>query len=175
MAKRRDVIQQTATGIRIPERIAAEGTMANHPKIIRPSWDEYFLGIAQAASTRGTCIRRRVGCILVNKKHKVIGTGYNGNQSKAEHCITNPCAGATFASGQGLDLCEAIHAEVNAVLRCKNPFKIYTAYITCSPCISCVKLLLATSCKRIVFTELYPSDAKDIWLKAGREWIQIPE
>ena len=80
----------------------------------------YFLKMAHLVSERGTCARRKVGCILVNSKKHVIATGYNGVSSNQEHCIDNPCKGARLKSGQGLDLCEAIHAEQNALLQCKD-------------------------------------------------------
>jgi dCMP deaminase len=76
-----------------------------------------------------------------------------------------------FASGQGLDACEAIHAEQNALLQCRDVHLIKTCYLTLSPCITCVKLLLNTSCERIVFIEEYvDARPKDLWEAAGRTW-----
>ena len=57
-------------------------------------------------------------------------------------------------------------------MQCKDIHKIVTAYCTDSPCISCVKLLLNTSCQRIVFGRRYPHDeAEHLWYQAGRQWI----
>lgn len=142
----------------------------------RPSFDEYFLRIAKLTATRGTCRRRRVGCVLTDDQNVSIATGYNGAFRGARHCIDTPCAGADAASGTSLDLCEAIHAEQNALLRCSNIRAIKTCYTTASPCITCVKLLLNTSCERIVFEEEYPhSDARLLWASAvpPREWIKL--
>ena len=66
--------------------------------------------MALLVSERGTCVRRKVGCILVNKKNHVLATGYNGNPSGFSHCLDNPCKGANSTSGKDLDKCEAIHA-----------------------------------------------------------------
>lgn len=141
---------------------------------MRPSWDVYFMAISQVIKTRGTCARRQVGCVLINSNKLIIGTGFNGTARGQPHCVDNPCAGANLLSGQGLDICEAIHAEANALVNCRNAFEIDTAYVTTSPCVSCVKLLLGTSCKRIIFAEEYNAPgAKEMWINSGREWIKI--
>jgi dCMP deaminase len=139
---------------------------------MRPSRDEMFMVMAMTAATRGTCARRRVGCILVNERGHVLATGYNGVASGIPHCIDRPCPGAHQESGSGLELCEALHAEQNALLQCRDCWDIHTCYTTVSPCITCLKLLLNTSCKRIVFAEEYPH-SHHLWLKSGREWVQL--
>lgn len=168
----------------------------------RISTDEYYLQGAEWAATRGTCLRRQVGCILVNRRgHVIAGPCYNGVESGALHCneeeweyyddrkrdvvIKHPhaCKGAFLPSGQGLDQCDAIHAEQNALLQCRNVFEIVTCYVTHSPCIHCVKLLMGTSCERIVFRHRYAHDeaASLKWLNSKynaqnvhREWIHVP-
>jgi dCMP deaminase len=137
---------------------------------MRLSVDDYFINLALAVSLRGTCVRRQVGCVLVDERDRVLSTGYNGVTSGQPHCVDSPCPGANFASGTGLDECEALHAEQNAVVYCPNVSWIKTCYVTVSPCVSCVKLLLGTSCRRIVFAELYPQ-AKAVELWGTREWI----
>ena len=132
---------------------------------MRPDLDTYFISMAKLVSLRSTCVRRRVGCILVDKFRHVLATGYNGVASGLEHCIDNPCPGAKYKSGEGLEHCQAIHAEQNALLQCKDTQAIETAYITTSPCWTCVKLLLNTGCKGIVFAEEY-SD----WLRPYNLW-----
>ncbi len=140
---------------------------------MRPSKDTYFLSMALLASSRATCSRRSVGCILTNERGHVLATGYNGVAAGCAHCIDAPCPGANLPSGTGLDSCQAIHAEQNALLQCKNVFEIDTAYITASACVTCTKLLMNTSCKRIVFLDEYPQpDAKVLWESVGREWVK---
>ena len=89
---------------------------------------------------------------------------------------TNPhaCPGAGAPSGTDLDACEAIHAEANALLQCRNVWEIHTCYVTVSPCVSCVKLLLNPSTERIVFRAPYTHDeaARKLW---GRDWKCIPK
>ena len=141
----------------------------------RPTRDQMYLAMAELVATRGTCSRRQVGCVLVDKRGRVLATGYNGPASGRPHCSEgHPCPGAGFRSGEGLDKCEAIHAEQNAVLLLHDPWAVDTVYCTASPCLSCVKLLLGTSAKRIVCREIYPHpDALEWWKRAGRELIQL--
>lgn len=136
----------------------------------RPSRDAYFLAMAQLVSSRATCRRRRVGCVFVDSFNHVLATGYNGVARGVEHCLDEPCDAAFLPPGEGLDLCKAIHAEQNALLQCKDTQRIKSAYITTSPCITCIKLLLNTSCERIVFIKSYhDTSPRDLW---KGEWIE---
>ena len=131
--------------------------------------DDCFALSAAVAAERSTCARRAVGCILINDMGHVLATGYNGNAAGEPHCIDNHCGGACYPSGEGLDKCEAIHAEQNALLQCADVHLIDTAYVTTMPCMTCMKLLLNTSCKRIVYIEDYPHmEAADFWKRSGR-------
>ena len=133
---------------------------------MRPSKDLYFARMAELVSTRATCMRRAVGCVLVNLRGHVLSTGYNGRPSGAPHCnhigdifdstkIPYACESAFAKSGDALNGCDAIHAEQNALLQCRDVYAIHTCYTTTSPCITCVKLLLNTSCTRIVYHTPY--------------------
>lgn len=83
----------------------------------------------------------------------------------------NACSGATAPSGTDLDGCKAVHAEQNALMQCDDIFAIETAYVSASPCMTCCKMLLNTSCRRIVFLEEYPHPAaKELWVSKGRVW-----
>lgn len=138
----------------------------------RPTFDDWALSIAELTSMRSTCLRRQVGCLLVNDRRHIIAIGYNGVAVGQRHCTgQEPCPGAQSPSGHGLELCEAIHAEQNALLQCQDVHTIVTCYTTTSPCITCTKLLLNTSCCRIVFSHLYPhTAARELWIRAGRSW-----
>lgn len=140
----------------------------------RPSIAKTFMNIAIELSRRATCGRRKVGCVMVNSRNHIISTGYNGVARGQDHCTDKPCPGADMESGTGHDVCEAIHAEQNALLQCNNVWAIADCYTTTAPCMACTKLLLNTSCTRIFFKEGYEvhSEAKELWERAGRSWIQ---
>lgn len=148
---------------------------------MRPSRDEWAMKLAIVTSEQSTCARRAVGCVLLNARGHVIATGYNGVAAGQLHCnevdqfhptgYPNACSAARAPSGTNLDGCQAIHAEQNALLQCRDIYSIDTCYVTASPCMTCVKLLLNTSCRRIVFLEEYPhTAAKELWVRSGRVW-----
>ena len=142
----------------------------------RLSKHEYFSKLAELVSQRATCARRKVGCVLVNQRGHIIATGYNGVPSGHNHCIDDPCPGAAFSRGEGLDRCEAIHAEQNALLQCRNVQEIAAAYVTTQPCMTCTKLLLNTSCQMIIYNEPYVHpQAAELWIKNGREIIHAAD
>lgn len=138
--------------------------------------EEWGLRIAFDMSLRGTCRRRRVGCVLVDSNKIIIGTGYNGPPSDEPHCIDTPCSGAYEPSGTGLDKCEAVHAEINAIAMCERPKDVWAAFCTDSPCIECVKALMNTGCKMLIFRRLYPHiESQRRWTRNGRLWVHYTQ
>ncbi len=103
----------------------------------RESADTYFARLALLTSSRGTCGRRKVGCVLVSKRKHVLATGYNGVPRGFQHCTERPCLGRLSGPGADLDKCLATHAEQNALLQCRDVEEIDTCYTTASPCILC--------------------------------------
>ena len=140
---------------------------------VRPSKVRTFLTMARVLAEQSTCSRRKVGAIFTNEHHHIIASGYNGNAAGMDHCIDKPCAGARLKSGSGLDACEAIHAEQNALIQCKDHMAIRVAYLTTSPCMHCVKMLLNTGCQNIIFIDQYTNceAEKELWQKSGRKWL----
>lgn len=147
--------------------------------MVRPSRLDWVVDVVRATARRSTCVRRGVAAVLLNDKGHILATGYNGVPAGMPHCNhlepdgTRPhiCPGGCSASGANLDGCYAIHAEQNALLQCKDVHDIDTCVVSCAPCITCAKLLLNTSCRRIVFLEDYPhSDSRKLWEAMGREW-----
>jgi len=135
----------------------------------RPTLDQTYMDIARAFAKRATCSRRQVGAVVTGNGY-ILSSGYNGSFPGSQHCIDEPCPGATLPSGTGLDLCRSAHAEQNAIARLKDVDTADTLYCTTAPCISCTKLVLCTPIKRIVADQDYISSGKDLWLSSGRVW-----
>lgn len=148
---------------------------------MRPTKDEVFLSMAVNLGRLSTCARRQVGCLLVDVYGRPLSMGFNGVPREFVHCIEIPCPGAVAKSGEKLELCKAVHAEQNALQFCPDVMRIHTCYVTCSPCVHCVKMLLNTSVRRIVFQEEYSHpEAKDLWFTSFEEsrnwesWQALP-
>lgn len=118
---------------------------------LRASWDEYFLRIAREVSTRATCSRRSVGCVLVRDK-RILATGYNGSIRGLAHCTD---VGCLMEDGHCV---RTVHAEANAVVQAAQPLVGARAYVTSLPCWVCFKLLANAGVTRIVFQDHYPND-----------------
>lgn len=143
---------------------------------MRPLKIKIFLEMAKLLSKLSTCSRRQVGAIIIDDHWRIIGSGYNGNAKELIHCIDEPCKGALCPSGTRLDLCEAIHAEQNALMQCSNIDNIEAIFVTTSPCMHCLKMLMNTNCKHIYFCEEYVDmhRAEDLWIaNDNRYWTYI--
>lgn len=149
----------------------------------RPSRTQWAMEVALCTARRSTCLRRAVGCVLLNDRGHVLATGYNGVAAGLPHCnqevpatgeYPHACDGAHSASGTNLDGCQAIHAEQNALLQCRDVYGIAECICTTAPCMTCTKLLLNTGCQIITYLEDYPhaEAARKLWVSAGRVWRQ---
>lgn len=138
----------------------------------RPDKHQSYLQIADTVKARATCPRRQVGCVLVDKHFHILATGYNGTAKGVAHCTDVPCEGANAPSGTGLDKCEAIHAEQNALLQCRDVMDIQYAYCTTLPCVHCMKLLMNTSVEAIYFDQPYPN-AEKVYALAQQRGIAL--
>ncbi|XVG96183.1 deoxycytidylate deaminase [Eubacteriales bacterium KG127] len=129
----------------------------------RPSWDEYFMGMAKLTAQRSTCLRRKVGAVIVKDKH-IIATGYNGAPRGLAHCgELGGCLREQLKvpSGQRHELCRALHAEQNAVIQAATlgqSIEGGTIYITHHPCSICSKMIINAGIRRIVVSEGYPDE-----------------
>lgn len=125
----------------------------------RPSWDEYFMEIAEVARKRSTCLRRQVGAVIV-KDNRILSTGYNGAPKGLKHCSEVGCTRANYniPSGERHELCRGLHAEQNAIIQAAVfgiAIEGATIYTTLSPCILCTKMIINSGIKRIVLREHY--------------------
>lgn len=138
----------------------------------RPSLPEWAMAVARVSASRSTCLRLRVGCVLLDRRGRLLTANYNGAAAGEDHCTEATC-------NDELGTCDAIHAEQNALLQCADVQKIQVAYVTIAPCFNCTKLLLNTGCTVIVYDEEHPSQPSDraraLWEKAGRSFVSLAE
>jgi len=145
--------------------------------VARPEWDEYFLQIARLVSSRSTCLRRKVGAVLVRDK-KILATGYNGAPSKIRHCAKAGCLRQKLKipSGERHELCRGLHAEQNAFLQAAlhgTNLKNATLYSTIQPCIICAKMIINAGIQEVVIAGGYPDKMASDFLKEAAVKVRV--
>jgi len=132
----------------------------------RPSWHQYFLTITRQVAERSTCNRAKVGAVIVREKN-ILATGYNGAPAGLPHCTDVGCLIYTSRTpaGETEENCfRCIHAEINAIAQAaRNGACIRDAdiYITHTPCIHCLKVLINTGIRRIFYEHDYKRQTLD--------------
>ncbi|MBN2397719.1 MAG: cytidine/deoxycytidylate deaminase family protein [Deltaproteobacteria bacterium] len=140
----------------------------------RPSWDQYFMDIVDLVSRRSTCLRRKVGAILVRDK-RILATGYNGPPAGITHCSEVGCLRDKLKvpSGERHELCRGLHAEQNAIIQAALhgvSTKGATIYCTNHPCIICAKMIINSGIESFVYKEDYRDElAEEMLREAGIE------
>ena len=122
---------------------------------------DYYMNIAFAVSLRSTCIRRKVGSIIV-KDNRILSTGYNGSPHGMENCINDPSmcyrSKHNIPSGKDLHLCRANHSEVNAIMSALKTGEDLTGaaiYVTTSPCSNCAKMIIQSGITEVYYIDGY--------------------
>jgi dCMP deaminase len=150
-------------------------------KRLRPNWDEYFIGIAKAVSTRATCLRRKYGAVIT-KDNIIVSTGYNGAPSGMKDCLeVGKCTRKELQipHGERYELCHSIHAEANAIIRASvDELRDSTIYISgtdddnneCSsePCVMCKRMMLNSRIARVV----YSNGKKGFVIVDPKKWLK---
>ncbi|KAF9207844.1 Deoxycytidine monophosphate (dCMP) deaminase [Haplosporangium sp. Z 27] len=143
-----------------------------NPDLLRPSWDSYFMYLANLAARRSNCMKRRVGCVLVREK-RVIATGYNGTPKNLDNCNDGGCSRCNQATpcGLGLDRCLCMHAEENALLEAgrERVGSGSTIYCNTCPCLGCAIKIVQVGVSQVVYSESYGMDdlTAEVFRKAG--------
>lgn len=134
-------------------------------KRVRPSWDEYFMGMAKYVATRATCDRGYSGCVIVKDK-RVISTGYVGSAPGLPHCdeVGHDMHTVINEDGSKSQHClRTAHAEANAIAQAARSgvsLDGSTIYCKMIPCHNCSKMLVAAGVKRLVADNDYHAGAK---------------
>ncbi|MFX1571723.1 MAG: cytidine/deoxycytidylate deaminase family protein [Promethearchaeota archaeon] len=144
----------------------------NKSEVKRISKDNYFMKMADIASLRSTCIKRKVGAVLVKDDH-ILSTGYNGAPSGIPHCTSEICVRKHLKPGEKPELCRGVHAEINCIIQAalhgtaiEGNTSLYT---TTFPCMSCLKLIINAKIKRLIYREGYNMEnlVKDELIKSS--------
>jgi len=148
--------------------------MESEEKYIRPSWDAYFIEIANTVSKRATCDRGRSGCVVVRDK-QILVSGYVGSPVGLVHCddIGHQMKKTIHEDGSITNHCvRTVHAEQNAICQAaKRGIALDGATLYCrmTPCRVCAMLIINCGIKRIVCERKYHAgkESEDMFYLAG--------
>lgn len=145
----------------------------------RPTWDEYFMEMAQVAAKRSTCLRRSVGAVIVKNK-QILASGYNGTPMGLPHCEEVGCLREQLKvpSGKCHELCRGVHAEQNAITQAAYhgvSVRGGTIYVTHQPCVVCTKMLINAGIERVVYANPYPDKLAQEMMGQSKMKIEVFE
>ncbi len=126
----------------------------------RPSWDDYFMEVANAISKRATCDRGKSGCVIA-KDRQFIVSGYVGSPSGFPHCdeVGHHIKKVTHEDSSVTEHCmRTVHAEQNAICQAAKigvSISGATLYTRMTPCRTCAMLLVNCGIKRVVCERKY--------------------
>jgi dCMP deaminase len=150
----------------------------NRSNSVRPSWDDYFLELADAASRRATCDRGKSGCVIVRDK-QVLATGYVGSPAGLPHCddVGHLMKKVIQENGEISEHClRTVHAEQNAICQAaKRGISIEgaTVYTRMTPCRTCAMLLINCGIQKVVCERKYQlsEESEQLFAEAGIELV----
>lgn len=142
----------------------------------RPTWDEYFMEIAQTVAKRASCDRGRSGCVIAKDK-QIIVTGYVGAAAGLPHCdeVGHQMKTVTHEDGRQSQHCmRTAHAEQNAIVqaaRIGSSIDGATLYCKMTPCAACGRMIINAGIKRVVCEKRYHagSESEEMFQKVGIE------
>ena len=115
----------------------------------RTKRDAFFMAVAKSVADRGTCLKLKVGCVLVSSDNRIVATGYNSSHRGSPHCEDIGCL---KENGHCI---RCLHSEEVAVLNLDIKHNFLKAYITAIPCIHCYKILTGAGFETIKCLEYY--------------------
>ena len=116
--------------------------------------------ITRQVADRSTCLREKVGAVIVRDR-SILATGYNGAPAGLPHCLDVGCLIYESKNPDGdieQNCFRTIHAEINAITQAaRNGAAIRDAniYVTHTPCIHCMKVLINTGVKTVFYARPY--------------------
>jgi len=124
---------------------------------MRPSWVNYFLGLAKVVSQRSHDIHTKHGCVITDQNHRILGVGYNGfpRGLDDENLPTNRPDKYHWI----------IHSEINALANCVVRPANGIAYVTGQCCNNCIMSLWQEGVSTVYMiddhgTHLFDEEAK---------------
>ena len=140
-------------------------------------WDSYFMAMAHLSAKRSKDPSTKVGAVIVDEYHHIVGMGYNG--------LPIGCDDTVFPWSREGEFCDTkypyvVHAELNAILNSIKSLHGCTIYVSLFPCNECAKAIIQSGIKKIVYESDKYADtdaikaSKRMLNAAGVELQQLP-
>lgn len=144
----------------------------------RPSWDDYFLEVANIVAKRATCDRGRSGCVIAKDK-RILVTGYVGSPAGLRHCddVGHQMKKMVHEDGTVTQHCvRTVHAEQNAICQAAKigvALDGATLYCRMTPCRVCAMLIINCGIRRVVCERKYHAggESEAMFSEAGIELV----
>jgi dCMP deaminase len=144
----------------------------------RPSWDDYFMEVANSISKRATCDRGRSGCVIARDKH-ILVSGYVGSPAGLPHCddVGHQMKKMLHEDGSVTEHCvRTVHAEQNAICQAAKlgvALERSTLYCRMTPCRVCAMLIINCGITRVVCERKYHDcqESENMFKIAGIELV----
>ena len=167
-------VEEILRDIQAAKEVEVERSSKIVNKHVRPTWDEYFISIADITGSRGTCDRGRAGCVIVRDKHILVG-GYAGSPKGLPHCddIGHLMKTVVHEDGSESRHClRTAHAEQNAICQAAKlgvAIDGATIYTRMTPCAACAKMIINVGIDRVVCEKRYHAggETEQLFATAG--------
>lgn len=114
------------------------------------SWNEYFMFSAILASKRSKDPSTKVGAVVVNNEHRIVGTGYNGFPNGIDDSLLPWSKDSKLF--EETKYAYVVHAESNCLTNSvKSNLKGCSLFVTLFPCSSCTKLIIQRGINYIIY------------------------
>ena len=119
------------------------------------SWEEYFMSLALVASLKSKDPSTQVGAVIIdNRTRKLVSSGYNGFPRYIDDDKIPQTRPEKYLY--------VVHAELNAILHAQRELSDCSLYVTVFPCADCMKAMVQSGIKRVVYlNDLNGSDWND--------------
>lgn len=121
------------------------------------NWDKTFLKMAKDLSEMSHCVSRQVGALIV-KDGRILSSGINGTPQGEINCDDIFTSDFDPIDHRQWSDDHEIHGEQNSLLfaaRYGISVDGATMYCTLQPCNQCIKNIMQSGIKRIVFSQYY--------------------
>ncbi len=151
-------------------------------KYVRPTWDEYFMEVANTIAKRATCDRGRSGCVIARNK-QILVTGYVGSPLGLPHCddVGHLFKKVVHDDGKVTNHCvRTVHAEQNAICQAARlgiALEGATLYCRMTPCRTCAMLIINCGIVRVVCEKKYHAgqESEEMFMQAGIQLDYVSE